>query len=226
MSSELTTKLNLRKLNLVDNRTKWLIAGFVREMETLLTLTVPELILVICTFYFYPFESFMQDNCGPDVILDGKCAKYEKGSWNTVYGNIIIDGSISNAVYKWTIKSIAVTGNIMTVGITSSFNEMTDNPFNNRKSESYGISQLGWIRKGKDWWDRNENGDQGRKFKAGDIICIKVNISSSTIQFYKNDLKIADIKIENMYTSKFKLAICLSECAVELLDFSIFFSKH
>ena len=215
MSSD--TEFNLLKLKLVDDRTRYLLSGFVREIENSFTLTIPELILVICTFYYYPFESLIKENCGPDILLDGNCAEYKQGRWNTVYGNIIIDGNkFPNALYKWTLKPLKIGSDIINIGISTNFSEMMDNPYNNFEYNSYGISRKGDIKKGKKWdMQRNEN----IRFQAADIIRMEVNVAQSVISFYKLDSKMVEIKIENIQTSKFKLAICLSQCAVELMDF-------
>ena len=213
----LDTEFNLQQLKLVDHASSCLICGYIHEIEELFTLTVPDLISVICTFYYYQFESFIPENCGPDILIDGNCAEYKKGHWNTVYGNVIIDGSaFPNAIYKWTLRLF--TDPYLNIGICNNFIEMVDNPFNEAEYESYAINNEGMIKEGTRYWSSNGI-PKNKRFKANDIITMEVNMRESTISFHNHDLQMIQMKIENIYTSKFKLTICLSQCAVELMDF-------
>ena len=47
--------------------------------------------LQLIIFLIMASDQFLQENCGPDVVVNGKFVKYLKGSWGIAYGNIIID---------------------------------------------------------------------------------------------------------------------------------------
>ena len=72
--------------------TKKIICGFICDAEKSFALTIPELISIICIFYYYHFERFSRH--GDKIAIDDEmniATKITKNGFNTVYGDFEIN---------------------------------------------------------------------------------------------------------------------------------------
>ena len=113
-----------QQLSKIDNRTKYAVHGWIREVETSLQLThIPMMINSMCILFFRDDEIF--DIIGKNVRLSSnkKCItklKMPQGlQWcNNSYGIMEIP-SMSDLIYKWDLKITRLDANGIMIGISS-----------------------------------------------------------------------------------------------------------
>ena len=145
--------MSLTKLKLVDNNTKFCIFGYARETESSLSITVPMLIQYLIILYYWIGEKFTTHGDGIKVDKTKKIAWYNDTfgtSYNTVYGNYVIDINDTSIIrYEWTFKIISTLDidlHPMCIGIDSSNNKFINDDFSNFKNNHpyYGIGSNGY----------------------------------------------------------------------------------
>ena len=126
-------KFNLEELKQYGGRDKDVVFGFMRQMQLLLPndtnpyYNIPPLVIYICLYYYRHYEIFTL--CGDEMSINKtnnivKCHRY----YNTVYGNVIIDGS-SQAIHVWKLKILENIRKYIYVGIDSSNKQVRNEDF-------------------------------------------------------------------------------------------------
>ena len=96
------------KLNNVDQETSYLVSGYIRAIQKEFNeRIIPTEVIDLCIIYYFITEFFSK--CGKDMKIsadnDSFTTKLEGYSWNTAYGNNIIDmNKTPNLIYEWTIQ--------------------------------------------------------------------------------------------------------------------------
>ena len=163
-----------------------------------------------------PSKAFLPHNCGNDIEINGNVADYPKGSWNIVYGEVVIDPQkYSQAIYNWTLEPIKrdlYSGN-MFIGIVSDWKEKADNIYYRTRK---GVAAYGY-HFGGNVFESGTKIATDVAYNLGDRITVKVETGLKSITWSSNG-KVATT--QEIDTSKqYKLAIQLSMTTIKLHEF-------
>ena len=213
-----TSMMSTKDLDKIDSKTKHLVHGFVREMNSILTQIIPEpIIYVILSFYFLGeyFEIF--DPKYYKVTEENKTVtKTSNTGWSvpSCYGKMLID-SDSGGVYEWVFR-ILTQNTCMDYGISSSYN--LDKAFT-RSSESsnycarYAAHKVS--KNKQEYWS-------GFHMSPGNCLKMKLDLNKRTLS-YDVDADPIGVAWENIDVGpdiKYRMAIFFlhSRCSIKLLS--------
>ena len=198
--------VDLKKLNDIDEQTKFTIYGYIREHQSSFASeeynifnNIPDLIPSLCILYF---------DSGDRFGIIGEAISYVDGDKTTIlmvrsaenksksncYGTVIIP-SDSKSVYKWDMKLIKVPRSDETciaVGVTSTKRSI-DSKSSYKLGDNYYIySNFGWYRDhGKRY--RSSVDYRKRQYYTGYFITITLDMKAKTVSFYNHT---AEIKLK------------------------------
>lgn len=226
--------LLFEKIKLVDQKTKDLVAGFIRnsEQEFNENAIIPSSITTICTLFYYLGEFFA--DCGKNMVIENEmkilkiaAPRHWKVVRNTGYGNVNINNEY-NCIYSWTLKLVALDSFNTYIGIDSSDKEYIDDNFSSgqnntyylitsRGVKSYQVSKVD---------ETHGSGSYGREMEAGDVIKMEINTKDTTMEVWINNqsqgIAFKDIAFDEV-EYHFAISLCTNEAnfatCVELVDF-------
>ena len=222
--------MNFDETKKATNREKIIVNGYIKKCQYLLPsnepyYNIPQLIYFTVIAFYHKCEYFTKH--GDKIEINDKydTATNKTSTYNTVYGNIDINGNES-IIYVWKIKIILV--DLIIFGIDSS----NKKHLNNRFSANY---TSGWIKNEFEfygcgfsidciWSYTKEIDDQECDYgiKKGDIITMELNLRNKTLKWYINDQYINFILTKiNFDNKKYNMAIELRNSSVQLIDYQI-----
>ena len=195
--------LRLQDVKYVDARSQRLLCGYLRNIYNDATNNnehiIPDLVLNICLLFYFQREYF-------SVIVNGwkgrenfklsnndMTASLVDGCYGNLYGNIKID-SLSEAVYKWTIKVENDKKKEMAPELGLTTQETTDEIYG-----GYNAPKNAFIRRVRIW-------------KHGDVVDIKLDLQKRNIEYFIND-KIIDVRFDDIPVGvgiKYRLMVYMS----------------
>ena len=208
-------------------------------MEKTISLAIPELIIVICTFYYYHFERFTAHGDKIKLIeyqsIATKCENKSAADdlddpYHSVYGNIGIIGSNKANKYTWTFKILCLPGSStwnenLYIGIDSSNKSCVNDDFSqpmtvaliNQKYHLYawGSDQHMYFKNdGYTYSSRS----YGKYWRADDIIKMELNMNEKSLRFYLNDVDqgIASQDIQFKEGETYYLAVAIGDAGTSL----------
>ena len=222
MSTKQSSFLETKKC---DKRTRSIVYEYIRRCQLLLPQNNPyyniaELIKHLCISYYFTREYFTKH--GNNITLNDKqnIAKKSGKHYDTVYGNIDIDGS-SPMRYIWTFKIIQIEYE-MDIGIDASNKLYCNTWFHNKdknKSHFYALAEDG-RRSAHNTPLYDEHCDEN--FANGVIIKMELNVPLATLAFFIDNkyqgVAFKDIDFRNKV---FNMAIFMGmpDDEIELIDF-------
>ena len=228
-------RFNLEELKQYCGRDKDVVFGFMRQMQLLLPndtnsyYNIPPLVIYICLYYYRQHEIFTLYGNKMSVNETNNIVKCD-GNYNTVYGNVIIDG-LSQAIHVWKVKILELKYGCIYVGIDSSnkavINEDFSDPEMNENS-FYSVDQFG--SSNTSWYDEctvetivslyNEG-----EIENGDCMTMKVNPSKKTIKYFKNEMNTEFTLFKDIDMSegvKYHFAVAFAGTgSVQLIDYHL-----
>eukprot|EP01084_Bolivina_argentea_P115112 204780_1 len=127
------------KIKQIDNNTKLILFGFIRQSQHELMnkhkedtfYIIPDLITYACLLFYYTDEYFAKSNLAEIIISDNKqtitkrnAPFVSKFGWdNTSYGNLWIDSN-ENKIIIWTLKMNRTSGDDICIGIVPTDDDM------------------------------------------------------------------------------------------------------
>eukprot|EP01084_Bolivina_argentea_P273291 465483_1 len=229
---------NFSKLKFIDDETKKLIFGYVRNIENLCN--VPMAIKHLCLFYSLETEEFGKHS---KKLIVSSSTKYKyndiayaeslpKFSRSNVFGSIVIDSNKHpNTIYSWTFKLTSnhtlFSTSLPSIGIVSNVISVDDYCFNMYVGgkKHYLYSHYGWdISSGKvRFKNRSCDYNASCHIESGDMIKMEVDLKHKTLKYFQND-KDLDVAFEDIDLNfKYCLAISFPPWSnqVQIIDFSI-----
>ena len=164
-------------------------------------------------------EKFLKTNCDKAITIDKGNHIHTSTGFFVAYGNVVIDPQkYPNAMYKWTMEVVKVSGNII-IGITSSPWKVESDAslytnhdiFFQAQDLSYGYIRAGGI------YASGFRSKGAPSYNPGDIITVIVDTRDASISFYKNGKYVGNEKINTEF--EYKLAIQMSMASMTLKDF-------
>ena len=234
---------DFRKLELVDDRTKLLGHGYMRELNND-DIATPKEIIFMCILQFYQFEQFGKHgecvtvSSNVETININNVATIkpnnEYTSWQSVYGEYEIDyNKQKNSIIEWTfdVKARQSSFGITNVTLLSGYVFGDYQIRSNQNARYYALADTGELecQDGDGAW--NDHGDRykGKRTYAeciekGDTIKMILDLSQKSLTFIKNGIDFG-IAYKDIDTSKiYKMAICMQFYegdSVELKNFSV-----
>ena len=182
------------KLDKVDNKTKYVIFGFVRECQLLLPKTsvyynIPISFNHLIIAFYYQYEEFYKVSSNISLSQENRLLKVDyRGDWCNAFGKLAIE-SMSKVHCYWKIKCVKETNN-MFIGIATHRN--IDSPYQYNYSHLFyaffnddGYDEIGEIRTTDGQNEIAESYGQG--YKQGDIVTIDLNLKRRELKFHVND---------------------------------------
>ena len=235
----MSTKFDVIKK--VDQRTKSIINGFMKEAQSLLPFqdnsyyNIPDLVFMITILYYFNPEYFSVHGRNME-LNENKDIMGSHGGRNTVYGNIVITKK-DRGKFIWTFKLIEPKENvIMTIGIDSSNKAFVNDRFycSGYGHVFYGYQSYSEFDTGslmmrssevekQSWKDTDQGYEYGVIYSDTESqVKMELNMDDKTLKYYVNgkDQGIAfqNICFEN--DEKYSMCISLDEpMSVRLLDF-------
>lgn len=231
------------RLKYVDDRSKKIIFGYIREIESILssyTPKFPEDIKNLCILFYFEFEQF--DECSAKLQISSSSEykendiveQIESSGWYNVYGKTIIDPKeCPDAIYLWTLlftKDVTRYQSIFSppIGIISvqkikmisfddyCFSGFTGPPFYCWETWNQRARLTGNLGKGKEY------GKQ-KGLKQDDTVEMEFDVKNKSLRFYLNgnDLGIAhnDIDLDAKY--KLGMSFASKTHKMQLINFEI-----
>eukprot|EP01084_Bolivina_argentea_P201177 343917_1 len=192
-------ELSLKRMSNVGFRSKYVVFGWIRNVEKLLNSHIPMMISSICTLYYWEDEMFVM--VANDVQIsptDNKCIQknvFTSNFDNSSYGSKEIS-SISNCNYRWDIKILKANTGHVRIGLSS-----IQTP-NKHFMNTFGINYVYWSC-GLLYGRNTEFGPwkkYGIKFGTYDKISILLDLQKKQIRFLVNDID-QGIAYTNVQTS-------------------------
>ena len=203
----------------VDEITKLIIFGFIRNMQEL-KVYIPDLICFMIMIFYMEKEYF--DKAGADYkISEDKLSmtRIKGEGWNNsaFFKNWI--PSTSNVIIKWIFKATKTEGNVV-MGITTDDSYLNKDFTNMSSAKIYAFSSHGWFNSDK----MNDIKIHDVWFKTGDTMMLILDLKQRDIFFQINDgdRKHLWSNIQIGDEIKYKFAICLRVAGdiITLTDFS------
>ena len=213
----MASKSQIEKLKSIDDKTKYLIFGYNRNLQSqLATYTlfqnVPDLIHFLCILYYLKIDEFeIVDPNIYSVSNNGHTIKCDKGYWKgTAYGSIVIP-STSKFNGKWTIKLDECVKERVMFGISSKILKDTQQAlYSHNEYPFYCYSgYLGYKIASK------SSQEYGEKVSTGDIIDMHLIIDPDSnkqqLSFCRNgtDFGIAFDEIETGLDIEYRFAVSM-----------------
>ena len=221
----------LKRLNLVDTRTKLTVFGYIRSQHKLsfksnpyaLFSNIPSSISSICILYYHLYDYFELIN--PNMTLsDNKQNITLNTNYrdNLTFGKEIIS-STDQCIYKWYLQLNGYPSGFI-IGLTSKPWNVNNNLY---ESQKCGQCYLFWpnvsfqLASHITSWSVK---DYIRDAKSNDIVCMEVNLIDKTIKIYLND-KDKGIAFKNVETGddiKYRLSVTLLniQTSISLVKFT------
>ena len=183
-------KMSLQKLKNIDIKSKYLINGYIRNVQQNLLphdipfFIIPPSIVDICLLFFYIFNEWDVDSKPMKIKVEGDTiTSLADGSWNT----ILMKNVISNGKWVWKFKILNREYSCILIGI-----------LRNDKKSDYGeyIGDLEYCSYAFDgsWasistYDKlnNWDGHYGIKLKTNDIVEMHIDLDELSLSFVIND---------------------------------------
>ena len=232
--------VDFASLKKVDRKTKYLVTGFIRNVEKQLDqdMIIPALVLTTCILFYHLKEFFVV--CGDEMIIDEKMTTvsilipqktiYSKFKRNTVYGNIGITNKY-NCIYSWTLKILQSDIYDILIGIDASNRKYVAVGFAFGKKDEY---HYALSHKGRKYVYNGEFSKRYGKFgrcQVGDIIKMILNSKKKSLSYEVNDtgqgIAFDGIKFDDDTEYNFAVSMCSGGLrnAVQLIDFEQVFLK-
>ena len=230
-ASKMATFDSFEIVKTIDQSTKDIVSGFIRDTQLLSTnnsyFIIPSLVHHWCLLYYY-FPEFFTASCDRIELNESKtiatCIKADDGQG--IFGNVIIDESSINMIYVWKIRVIRLKDVEFDVeiGITDKNKyKLIDED----AGTHYYFAPDGTIRRLKDF------GDDGRRmtwyerigsdtYTDGDIIELELNVANRTLSCGVNgkaSMDISDIEFDNGAQYRLTILMPSKYDKVELLHF-------
>ena len=224
--------LSLVKLDKVNQRTKDLISGSIRNFQLLLPTTsayynIPISINYIILAFYYQYEQF--GKCGAKIKLSDDCMTIKhllSQGWYNAYGIMEIK-SLSGVCCYWKIKCVKKTNN-MFIGISthrdtfSAFQYKYDKLFYALFNSGSGMSaEL-----------RTANGSTeiakqyGVRYGEGDVVRMDLNLKKKNLSFDVNEEKCGvafeDIRCDENTTYYLAISIVGAHHEMSIVDFGYY----
>ena len=221
------------RLKQIDNRSKTIVNGFIRESQDLLPFeenayyNLTELIVQICLIYYAINEHW-------DVLAADFAAEEDKrmlkrlqgASWeNTNYGKQIIP-SIGDLIYEWYLKIGNLEYGYAFIGICDAKCDMTHDSAYWSVFKRYFYA--GYHGKISGEFGRDKD---GKKYATGDTVMIRLNTKDRTIEFlhkagdHDQELQsVVKVPIKAEETLSYRLAatIYYGKCYITLQKFEVY----
>ena len=193
--------LQVHKLNAIDAKTKLIVGGFVKSIQTALPDTstfynIPPSIIDIILIYYYAGDEFNISSDNVEIRNKGKNIIVAKpAAWSAAYGTFEIDSESDIHCY-WKIKCIKRT-NTSFIGITS--NKIVTEIWNYYQGQDhimYCMYSEGQIWSFVDGKSNKQFLNPMRRFtnriyKEGDIITLDFNLKNKETKYMVNDKEIS-----------------------------------
>ena len=240
---------NLKQLTKVNNRNKYLITGWIRENQQQWKLhNIADLIKAQCILYYIMFEYFAERGEVIDVISlfqnkdtvtrsrrrDNYEYSFDNGS---AFGHVNLNEYKFNMIWTFYVNRLQLSnqntwGN-MFIGITNMKNtHLNKNIFATelkycKKWNSHGISASGHkYTMTKNYHIKETTGIQ---FKEGDTVTMVFKRKDKTLEFKKNNIKIATLMNIILNEDEMNMVIAIRGCieyfkhaSITLLNFATF----
>ena len=187
--------VRLQDVKYVDDKSQKLLGGYLRNIygdKAEKDHIIPDLVLNICLLFYFRREHFAvivngwKGKVNFTLSNDDKTASLVNGCYGNVYGNIKID-SLSEAVYKWTIKvenkKTKNWAQYIELGVSG--DEPGDKYFygNTAPKNTFMCKGTGYVH-GK---CRVQEYFANVRWKDGDIVGIKLDLKKKDIEYFVND---------------------------------------
>lgn len=213
------SKLQEFALDKIDSRTKHLVNGYIREMDSILKQIIPDPIIHFILSFYYLGDYFAKFDTKYWKITDKNTTieKLKRGGWSipSCFGNMIIR-SEQGGIYQWIFKLLK-TNTCMDFGISSNCN--MDQAFSVCDDSSNYCARYAAHKVSKDkqvYWP-------GFHYKTGDKLTMELNLDQKSLSFYVNE-KFIGIAWDNIDVGpdiNYRMAVFFlhNACSVKLLSF-------
>ena len=214
----------------VDQRTRNIIFGFIREAQELLPsiddnpyYIIPTVIIFKCIEFYHLIEYFVE--CGSKMTIEDKLTLISGHTDFTGYGMMKIPSYNNAKTYEWKVKinNIKEKGGLVCIGIIDATNDTKETQFQTESCPLYAIESC--KHNGIDLWTK-DNGDwYNLDLGAGDILTIILNMKTATISFLINGVDNNNMLSRDVVQAKdleYRLAVTMRrvETSVTLLYFN------
>ena len=199
-----------------------LISGFIREQSK--KVDSPEMICKICFLFCYVQDLFDRSNQHQENTIWNNRTEmsHRVGVGKSVFGTVEIS-SDSNMICKWTLI-IKYTGFGLAIGVSSNACLPTQQFYDKFDSISYCCftGDAGYRNDIKSGGSYNCGVPLSARFDSGDTVTMTLDLKNKTISYKVNDedFGIAFEKIAVSNEIKYRLAIFIDQCLVELKSFT------
>ena len=202
------TNLKMNGTQKVDNLTKNIVCGYIREQQKLLNSsncaifqTIPDGIILLCALYFAARDYF---DITPDHVIISRTENgdscitskmhYIEGDGGTNFGAISIPSTNNTITSKWYVEIVAKPYSALLVGISSK-------PFDPKKDchvkSGINIKRQKGAYNHHSYMFANHGGGRsyvenkwkwgGTNFKEGDIVTIELNLYKKKLKLFVNE---------------------------------------
>ena len=183
----MSTLVSLDHVKLVDSRTKDIVFGWIRKMQSNLPqnetyYTIPSLVCHWCLLYYFLKESF-----DPDRIANGMKLSEDDSTLQTVEGTAHLQLEIgSSAIHHWKFKLIESNGCSISIGICNTKNDpnnrLKDVTWSaNANHENYGNIATSALKH-----QGGARSKYGRVCKVNDVIEMILDLNKSQLKYIVN----------------------------------------
>ena len=215
-------------LKSVNSNTKYLIYGYIHEMEKKLKLStnIPSSIIDVCILFFF-IREFLE-KCGEDLVIDGgdTLTKISKDAWdNAAFGSKWFESN-TNDIIKWTIHVIAAGNDTscgVNIGIVSKEFGLNESFYRINSSKKY--FPFYFNSNGNCIYDNGQFRSNYMKTYglSNETLTMELNLKKAQLIFYLNEecYGVACDNIVKEDNVKYKFVISLFYCnaKIKLVDF-------
>ncbi len=197
-------ELDLQELKKRDIQIQYLVFGFVRNAQILLSnntsfWNISDLIIYIIMAFYGLEECFKHFNESQFITFDHDniIKKINKKQWSTCYGYKVIEYN-SDGVHIWRFEALTLANGACMIGIDEANYKWFTNCFCWEYEDRDGYGYNGY--NGRKY-NKNDYSKYGEKYKTGDTIEMILNLNDKTLSYKTNNassLKAFKIKPTNV----------------------------
>ena len=211
----------LKNINIeeIDDHTKSLLDGFVRDVEKSMSHIIPDSIVLIILSFYYISEYFKQfDDKLYEITNNNKTIKrYDGTSSNgSIYANFIISPHQNIKQCVWKFKINKKGSNYIYIGICATSST--------HARDIFYYCEYGYCLQldGYKWhYDDPNPYCTEEKFKSGDIVSMILNVQTKTLEYAKNEKNLGTALHVDFTDLEYRMAVMMDVQGdeIELIDF-------